>query len=59
MKTDSQLQQDVMAEIKWEPLLCAAEIGVSAKEGVITLSGTVDCYARSQKQKTRQRKWQE
>jgi osmotically-inducible protein OsmY len=46
MKTDSQLQQDVMAEIKWEPLLCAAEIGVSAKEGVITLSGTVDCYAK-------------
>jgi len=46
MKTDSQLQQDVMAELKWEPLLRAAEIGVSAKDGIITLTGTVDGYAK-------------
>lgn len=46
MKTDSQLQQDVMAELKWEPLLHAAEIGVSAKNGVVTLTGTVDGYAK-------------
>jgi len=46
MKTDTQLQQDVMAELKWEPLLRAAEFGVSAKDGVITLTGTVDGYAK-------------
>jgi osmotically-inducible protein OsmY len=46
MKTDSQLQQDVLAELKWEPLLREAEIGVSAKDGVITLTGTVDGYAK-------------
>jgi len=46
MKTDSQLQQDVIAELKWEPLLKAAEIGVTAKDGVITLTGTVDSYAK-------------
>jgi len=46
MKTDSQLQQDVMAELKWEPLLRAAEIGVSAKDGVVTLTGTVDGYTK-------------
>lgn len=46
MKTDSQLQQDVMAQLKWEPLLRSAEIGVSAKDGVITLTGTVDGYAK-------------
>ena len=46
MKTDSQLQQDVIAELKWEPLLREAEIGVSAKYGVITLTGTVDGYAK-------------
>jgi hypothetical protein len=34
MKTDSQLQQDVIAELKWEPLLREAEIGVAAKDGV-------------------------
>ena len=42
MKTDAQLQQDVMAELKWEPTLSAAQIGVSAKDGVITLTGEVD-----------------
>jgi osmotically-inducible protein OsmY len=46
MKTDSQLQQDVIAELKWEPLLREAEIGVSAKDGVITLTGTVDGYTK-------------
>jgi osmotically-inducible protein OsmY len=46
MKTDAQLQQDVQAELKWEPLLSAAQIGVSAKDGVITLTGTVDGYAK-------------
>ncbi len=46
MKTDSQLQQEVIAELKWEPLLREAEIGVSAKDGVITLTGTVDGYAK-------------
>jgi len=46
MKTDAELQHDVMAELKWEPLLHAAEIGVSAKDGVVTLTGTVDGYAK-------------
>lgn len=46
MKTDLELQKDVMAELKWEPLLRAAEIGVSAKDGVITLTGSVDSYAK-------------
>jgi len=46
MKTDAQLQQDVMAELKWEPTLSAAQIGVSAKDGVITLTGAVDGYAK-------------
>lgn len=46
MKSNSQLQHDVMAELQWEPSLQAAEIGVAAKNGVITLTGTVDCYAK-------------
>jgi len=44
MKTNEELQQDVQHAIKWEPLLHAAEIGVTAKDGVVTLSGTVDGY---------------
>ena len=45
MKTDAQLQKDVMDEIKWEPSATAAQIGVSAANGVVTLNGTVATYA--------------
>ncbi len=45
MKTDSQLQQDVMDELQWEPRVDHANIGVAAKDGVITLSGFVGSYA--------------
>ena len=44
MKTDTQLQQDVMAELAWEPAVHAAEIGVQVKDGVVTLSGQVSSY---------------
>ena len=44
MKTDTQLQQDVMEELRWEPTIRAAEIGVSVTDGVVTLSGYVDSY---------------
>jgi len=33
MKTNAELQTDVQNAIKWEPLLNAAEIGVTAKDG--------------------------
>jgi osmotically-inducible protein OsmY len=45
MKTDAQLQTDVMEELKWEPCITASEIGVSAANGVVTLNGTVPTYA--------------
>ena len=45
MKTDAQVQKDVMDEIKWEPSATAARIGVSAANGVVTLTGTVATYA--------------
>ena len=44
MKTDSELQQDVMTELKWEPTVNAAEIGVGVKDGVVTISGYVDSF---------------
>jgi osmotically-inducible protein OsmY len=46
MKTDAELQQDVMNQLKWEPTIHAAEIGVAVKDGVVTLSGNVDTYAK-------------
>ena len=46
MKTDTQLQQDVSAELKWEPSVHnAAQIGVEVKDGVVTLTGHVNSYA--------------
>jgi osmotically-inducible protein OsmY len=44
MKTDAILQQDVIAELKWEPSLNAAKIGVEVSKGVVTLAGHVDSY---------------
>ncbi len=46
MKTDAQLQRDVMNELQWEPTIHAVEIGVAVKDGVVTLSGHVDSYAK-------------
>jgi len=46
MKTDAELQQDVMNELKWEPTIKAMEIGVAVKDGVVTLSGYVDSYVK-------------
>jgi osmotically-inducible protein OsmY len=46
MKTDSQLQRDVMDELVWEPRVDHAHIGVAAKDGVVTLSGFVSNYAQ-------------
>ena len=41
MKTDTQLQLDVCAELKWEPAVQATHIGVAVQDGVVTLSGHV------------------
>ncbi len=46
MKTNEELQRDVQDAIKWEPLLNAAEIGVTAQDGIVTLSGKVDSFAK-------------
>ena len=46
MKNNEELQKDVQDAIKWEPLLNAAEIGVTAKDGVVSLTGVVDTYAK-------------
>ena len=46
MKSNEDLQRDVQDAIKYEPLLQAAEIGVIVEDGVVTLSGNVDSYAK-------------
>ena len=45
MKTDKQVQQDVIAELGWEPSVNATHIGVEVSNGVVTLAGHVGSYA--------------
>ena len=45
MKTDAQLKKDVIEELKWEPTVTSENITVAAKDGVVTLGGTVPHYA--------------
>jgi osmotically-inducible protein OsmY len=42
--SDSSLQQAVFDELQWDPSVNAAHIGVTAKDGVVTLSGDVSSY---------------
>ena len=46
MKTDTQLQKDIIDELRWEPRVNEAEIAVSAKDGVVTLTGSVETFAQ-------------
>jgi len=45
-RTDSQIQADVLAELRFEPRVQPNEIGVAVKDGVVTLTGYVDSYLK-------------
>jgi len=44
MKTDLELKKDVEEEIAWAPSVSATEIGVIVKDGIVTLTGSVDSF---------------
>lgn len=44
MRTDGQLQKDVIDELNWEPAVQASRIGVEVDNGIVTLAGTVGGY---------------
>jgi len=46
MRTDMQLQNDVIEELKWTPSVDAANIGVAVKDGIVTLTGYVPSYVQ-------------
>ena len=43
--SDVELQADVLEELKWEPSVNAAHIGVSVNQGIVTLTGHVPSFA--------------
>jgi osmotically-inducible protein OsmY len=45
MKSDMQLQRDVLDELKWDPAVNAAQIWVEVKDGLVTLAGRVEYFA--------------
>ena len=45
MKTNEELRKDIVAELAWEPSLDASNIGVTAKDGIVHLTGHVHSYA--------------
>jgi osmotically-inducible protein OsmY len=44
MKSDRDMQQDVMRELDWEPSVDRTRIGVTVKDGIVTLTGHVSSY---------------
>jgi osmotically-inducible protein OsmY len=56
MSKDNQLQEAVLAELRWEPSVTAAHIGVAADAGVVTLTGHVQSFAEKQAAETATRR---
>ncbi len=44
MKADSEIQADVIQELKWDPSVSHEHIGVSIDSGIVILTGTVPTY---------------
>jgi osmotically-inducible protein OsmY len=45
MKSDADLKQDIERELAWDTQIDEPAIGVAAHHGVVTLTGTVPCWA--------------
>ena len=45
LRSDMDIQKDIVAELKWEPGLKNDDIAVAVRDGVVTLAGFVDSYA--------------
>jgi osmotically-inducible protein OsmY len=45
-RSDTEIQRDVLDELKWDPRVRPTEVGVSVKEGVVALTGWLDSYTK-------------
>jgi osmotically-inducible protein OsmY len=46
VKSDAQIHQDVLRELHWDSRVDETEVGVEVDQGVVTLTGTVESYAK-------------
>ena len=51
-RSDDEIRNSVLMELKWDPKITSSDIGVAVKEGVVTLAGFVPSYW----ERTRRRK---
>ncbi len=46
VRTDEEIQRDVLAELDWDPEVEVTDVGVEVDDGVVTLTGTVDSFLK-------------
>lgn len=46
MRNDKDLQNEILEELRWDPVLYNLHIKVDVEEGEITLTGAVDSYSK-------------
>jgi osmotically-inducible protein OsmY len=46
IKSDAEIQQRVIRELKWDPRVDETDVGVQVADGVVTLSGSVDSWTK-------------
>jgi osmotically-inducible protein OsmY len=46
VKSDREVQEDVLGELRWDSRIRQEEVGVEVDDGVVTLTGTVDSWAK-------------
>ena len=44
VRSDEEIQRDVLEELKWDARVRPNEVGVAVKDGIVTLTGWVDSY---------------
>ena len=44
VRSDDEIRNSVLTELKWDPKITSTDIGVAVKDGVVTLSGFVSSY---------------
>lgn len=46
LRTDEEIQQDVLDELDWDPEVEVRDVGVTVHDGVVTLTGTVESFLK-------------
>lgn len=47
-KSDSEIKQQILRELKWDSRIAWSEIGVEVSQGIVTLTGAVNSYSKKQ-----------